>query len=351
MFENKNNFSTPISTLGKHGLIKHLTQSIQIQNSSTIKGIGDDAAVIDNLNDNTLVATDLLIENIHFDLTYTPLRHLGYKTVIAGISSILAMNAEPQQILISIAVSNRFPVEALEEIYEGINIACKHYSIDLVGGDTTTSISGLIINITSIGKAPKNTIIYRNGVKENDLLVVSGDLGASYFGFQILEREKKVFNVNPSMQPELDKYPYLLERYLKPEARKDIIDLIKELDLVPTSMINISEGLASAIIHLSKESHIGFDLYEEKIPLDNQTILTGEEFGIHPITAVLNGEGDFELLFTIPLSDRDKIKNNPNLSIIGHAKKDIINQLITLDNKGIPLTSQGWEAYLNQNNL
>lgn len=349
MIDDKNIFKTPISEYGEFGLIKHLTENFKISNPFTVKGIGDDASVSDPKNKKVLLSSDLLIENVHFNLAYTPLKHLGYKAVIAGISDIVAMNATPQQILISIGVSNRFPVEALDEIYDGIHIACKHYKLDLIGGDTVSSNSGLIINVTAVGYADGNEIVYRKGAQPNDLLVVSGDLGGAYFGLQVLERENVTFKSNPNLQPDLSQYSYILERQLKPEARTDVKDLLKDMNVHPTSMIDISDGLASEILHLSEQSKVGFSLYEEKLPIDNQVITTAEEFGINPVTGILNGGEDYEVLFTIPLSEANKIKHNPNFSIIGHATQDINNILITKGNdQTIPLTAQGWEAYLNR---
>lgn len=351
MLNNKNPYKTSISEYGEFGLINHLTQNFILNNPSTLQGIGDDAAVLDPKDKKILVSTDTLLENIHFNLAYTPLKHLGYKSVVAGLSDLVAMNAIPEQILISIAVSNRFPVEALEEIYTGINLACKHYAVDLVGGDTASSNLGLVINITTVGYAHKDEIVYRKGAKPNDLLVVSGDLGGAYFGLQVLERENSVFKVNPNLQPDLSGYTYILERQLKPEARTEIKSLLKEMDVHPTSMIDISDGLASEIIHLSQQSKVGFSIYEDKIPMDNQVITTAEEFGINPITGVLNGGEDYEILFTIPIEDHDKIKHNPNFTIIGHATENVENVLITQGNaQRIPLNAQGWSAHFSKSN-
>jgi len=349
MTDDKNLYKTPISELGKFGLIKHLTENFELSNESTLKAFGDDASVLNPQNKKTLVSTDMFVENIHFNLAYVPLKHLGYKTVVAGISDIIAMNAVPEQILVSIAVSNRFPVEALEEIYAGIRQACGYYRLDLVGGDTASSQSGLIINITSIGYAEESEIVYRKGAKPNDLVVVSGDLGGAYFGLQVLERENITFKTNPNFQPDLASYHYLLERQLKPEARTDVKSLLKDLDIHPTSMIDLSQGLASELISLSQASEVGFSIYEDKIPMDNQVLTTAEEFGINPVTGVLNGGEDYELLFTIPLEEHDKIKHNPNFSVIGHTAENKDNILITKGNaQAIPLISQGWEAYLRK---
>jgi thiamine-monophosphate kinase len=350
MLDDKNLYKTSISEYGEFGLIKHLTENFTLTNDSTVKGIGDDAAVLNPGDKKVLITSDILIENVHFNLAYTPLKHLGYKSVVISLSDLVAMNATPEQIILSIAVSNRFPVEALDEIYSGIHAACKHYAIDLVGGDTASSGLGLVINSTAVGYAKENEIVYRNGARPNDLLVVSGDLGGAYFGLQVLERENITFKSNPDLQPDLAGYSYILERQLKPEARTEIKRLLKELDIHPTSMIDISDGLASEIIHLSQQSNVGFSIYEEKIPMDNQVITTAEEFGINPVTGILNGGEDYEIVFTVPISEHDKISHNPNFTIIGHATESKNNVLITKGNSQvIPLTAQGWDAYLNKN--
>lgn len=347
MIEDKNPSLTPLDELGEFGLIEHLTQNFKPENKSTIKGIGDDAAVIDYESKQSVISTDMLIEGIHFNLAYVPLKHLGYKSVVINLSDIYAMNSKPEQIVVSIAVSNRFPVEALEELYEGINIACKKYKVDLVGGDTTSSNSGLVINITAIGLANKDDLVYRNGCSDKDLLVVSGDLGAAYLGLQVLERENEVFKVNPNMQPDLAPYDYIIGRQLKPEARMDIIQLLKDLEVKPTSMIDISDGLSSEVLHLSKQSGFGFRIYEEKIPLDPMVIRTADEFGINPVTCALNGGEDYELLFTIAQEDFQKIKGNPNLSVIGHvAEKGAENYMMLKDSdSAVKLTAQGWNSF------
>ena len=348
MLENKDTSKTNISTLGEFGLIEHLTKQFNIKNKSTLKGIGDDAAVIDAKSP-VVISTDLLIEGVHFDLSYMPLKHLGYKAVVVNLSDIYAMNAVPQQITVSIAVSNRFPVEALEELYAGIATAAKMYSIDVVGGDTTSSTSGLLISITAIGQAKKEDIVYRDGAQDNDLLVVSGDIGGAYLGLQVLEREKQVFKVNPNSQPDLDAYTYLIERQLKPEARKDIVELLLELDVKPTSMIDISDGLSSEILHLCKSSKVGCNLYEEKIPLDPQVISTCEEFKLDSTTIALSGGEDYELLFTVKQSDFTKVKANPHLTFIGHMtpEKEGVH-LISRANTKIPLIARGWNAMENE---
>ena len=345
MLEDKNQKKTNLSELGEFGLIKHLTKNLELKHNSTVKGIGDDAAVLDYKDKKTVVSTDLLIEGVHFDLSYVPLKHLGYKSVVVNLSDIYAMNALPTQITVSIAVSNRFPLEALEELYEGIALAAKIYDIDVIGGDTTSSNKGLIISITALGVAEENEIVYRNGAKPNDLLVVSGDIGAAYLGLQVLEREKEVFKVNPNNQPDLSLYTYIIERQLKPEARKDIPPLLKNLDVQPTAMIDISDGLSSEIIHLCKQSNTGCNLFEDKIPLDPQVISTCEEFNIDSTMVALSGGEDYELLFTISVNDFSKIKGNPNLTVIGHmtAENEGMHLITRADTK-IPITAQGWNA-------
>lgn len=292
----------------------------------------------------------MLAEGIHFNLGYVPLKHLGYKAVVVNLSDIAAMNAVPTQILVSVAVSNRFPVEALEEIYSGIALACDRYKIDLIGGDTTSSNAGLVLSITAIGLADEDKTTKRNGAKPNDLLVVTGDLGGAYMGLQILEREHSVYLANPNMQPEMEGYDYILERQLKPEARTDIKKKLEELDILPTSMIDVSDGLASEILHLSDQSGVGFHLYEEKVPMDSVTISTAEELNLNPAMAALNGGEDYELLFTISSSDFDKIKNHPDFTIIGHATEESQGNFLVArgSNQLIPLTAQGWDAFLNK---
>jgi len=346
MIEDKNQQRTPLSELGEFGLIDHLTNSFDIKHKSTIKSIGDDAAVIDIKNKQIIVTTDMLIEGVHFDLSYAPLKHLGYKAVVVNLSDVYAMNAEATQITISIAVSNRFPLEALEELYSGIETASKIYNIDVIGGDTTSSNSGLVISVTAIGEVKPEDVVYRNGAKPNDLLVVSGDLGGAYMGLQILEREKEVFKVNPNNQPDLDAYTYIMERQLKPEARKDIIKLLKDLEVKPTAMIDISDGLSSEILHICKASDVGCDLYEDKIPLDPQVISTCEEFDIDSTTVALNGGEDYELLMTISQSDFPKIKANPNLTVIGFiTDKNSGANLVTRAETKIPIQAQGWKNF------
>lgn len=349
MIEDKNKPKTSLAELGEFGLIDHLTKNFKIKQESTLKGIGDDAAVLDFKDKKAVVSTDLLVEGIHFDLSYMPLKHLGYKAVMVNLSDIYAMNATATQVTVSIAVSNRFPLEAIEELYEGIYAAAKTYNVDVIGGDTTSSTKGLLISVTAIGQANEEDIVYRNGAKANDLLVVTGDIGASYLGFQILEREKQVFQADPNNQPDLDMYSYLIERQLKPEARRDVSKLLKELEVKPTSMIDISDGLSSEIMHLCKQSEIGCNLYEEKIPLDQQVISACEEFNMDSTTIALNGGEDYELLFTVSQEDFPKIKANPNFTIIGHMSdaSEGMN-LITRGNQKIELKAQGWNSLENE---
>ncbi|MFK8268881.1 thiamine-phosphate kinase [Capnocytophaga cynodegmi] len=345
MIEDKNQQRTNLSDLGEFGLISHLTKNFEIKNSSTLKGVGDDAAVIDFKTKKAVISTDLLIEGIHFDLSYVPLKHLGYKSVVVNLSDIFAMNAKATQITVSIAVSNRFPLEALEELYEGIRLACEIYKVDLVGGDTTSSTRGLIISVTAIGEAESNEIVYRDGAKENDLIVVTGDLGGAYLGLQVLEREKAVFQVNPNSQPDLDMYSYIIERQLKPEARKDIPPLLRELGVLPTSMMDISDGLSSEILHICEQSGVGCRLFEDKIPLDPQVISTCEEFNLDSTTIALSGGEDYELLFTISQKDYDKIKGNPNLSVIGYiTNKEQGRYLVTRSGEAVEIIAKGWNA-------
>lgn len=349
MIEDKNPSRTPISELGEFGLIDHLTKNFKATQKSTIKSIGDDAAVLDFKSKQVVITTDILVEHVHFDLSYMPLKHLGYKAMIANLSDVYAMNASATQVTIAIAISNRFPLEALEELYAGIETASKIYGVDVVGGDTTSSTTGLIISITAVGEVNKNDVVYRSGAKPNDLLVVTGDLGAAYMGLQILEREKEVFKVNPNNQPDLEPYTYIVERQLKPEARKDIIKLLRDLKVKPTSMIDISDGLSSEIIHLCKQSNVGAVLYENKIPLDPQVISTCEEFNIDSTTIALNGGEDYELLMTIAQEDFPKIKGNPNLTIIGYmTEKEQGMHLITRGDALIPLIAKGWNALKDQ---
>lgn len=345
MLKNKNEQRTSLSELGEFGLIKHLTKHFTINCESTEKGIGDDAAVLEFGKKQVLVTTDLLIEGVHFDLSYMPLKHLGYKAVMVNLSDVYAMNGKATQITVSIAISNRFSLEALEEFYAGVQLACTTYDVDLVGGDTTSSTTGMLISITAIGEIDKKEVVYRNGAKPNDLLVVTGDLGAAYLGLQVLEREKQVFKANPNSQPDLEQYSYLVERQLKPEARKDIVELLKNLGVKPTAMIDISDGLSSEILHLTNQSEVGCDIYEDKIPLDPQVISTCEEFKLDATTIALSGGEDYELLFTISQEDFDKIKGNPNLTVIGYiTDKSQGAHLITRANQKVELIAQGWNS-------
>ncbi|MFB9120470.1 thiamine-phosphate kinase [Bergeyella porcorum] len=350
MLENRNQNLTPIAQLGEFGLIKHLTENFSLQNPSSEISVGDDAAVINPEGKKIVVTTDVLAEGVHFNLGYVPLKHLGYKAVVVNLSDLAAMNALPTQILVSLAVSNRFPVEALEEIYSGIRLACERYKVDLVGGDTTSSTSGLVMSITAIGMEKTETIVSRKGAKPNDLLVVTGDLGGAYLGLQILEREHAVYLANPNMQPEMEGYDYILERQLKPEARTDIKSKLEELNLLPTAMIDISDGLASEILHLSDQSKVGFRLYEEKIPLDTLTITTADELNLNPTMCALSGGEDYELLFTIAPEDYDKIKNHPDFTVIGHATdwEQGNNMVLRGSNELSPITAQGWDAFLKR---
>ncbi len=347
MIEDKNPLRTPVEQLGEFGLIDHITKNFEIQNSSTIKSIGDDAAVV-KFEKHTVITTDMLVEGIHFDLSYVPLKHLGYKSIMVNLSDVYAMNAVATQVTVSIAISNRFPVEAVEELYDGIAMACKNYNVDLIGGDTTASTSGLIISVTAIGEQDKDKIVYRNGASDGDLLVVSGDVGAAYMGLQILEREKAVFKANPNSQPDIEAYSYLIERQLKPEARKDISKLLAELDVHPTSMIDVSDGLSSEMIHLCKQSKVGMKLYEDKIPLDPTVISACEEFNLDSTTVALSGGEDYELLFTIKQEDFPKIKANPSLSIIGHVlpQADGIH-LVTRGGEQVAIKAMGWNSFEN----
>lgn len=341
------NKRTEIEQLGEFGLIQALTKKFSNQNESTIVGIGDDAAVIKKDDDSSLlISTDTLIEGVHFNLMYSPLKHLGYKAITSSISDICAMNGIPQQVTISLAVSNRFPLEALEELYEGVKIACEKYNVDLIGGDTTSSLSGLMISVTAIGTAKNKEITYRKGAKEFDLVVVTGDLGAAYMGLQVLEREKEVFKSNPNIQPDLDGHDYIMERQLKPEARKDVVGYLKELNIIPTSMIDISDGLASEIMHICKASNVGCHIYDEKIPIDAKTSMTAIDFNLDPATCALNGGEDYELLFTISQDDFNKLKGNPNMTVIGHITNEKDGKYyIDKNGSAIELSAQGWNHF------
>lgn len=350
MLEDKN--QKPVSELeelGEFGLIKHLTENIELQNKSSLKGVGDDAAVIEYKNKQTVVTTDLLVEGIHFDMLYMPLKHLGYKAVSVNLSDVYAMNAIPKQITVSIAVSNRMSVEGLEDLYEGILLACNIYGVDLVGGDTTSSTSGLIISITALGEGEKDKLVYRNGAKENDLVCVSGDLGGAFMGLQLLEREKQIFNENSKVQPDFSGYDYLLERQLKPEPRKDVVDMFEEIGVKPTSMIDVSDGLSSDLIHICQQSEVGCTIYEDKIPLDYTTVNAAEEMKLDPTVCALNGGEDYELLFTISLDDYEKIKDQKRVSVIGHITSDKGSyQFVSKSEQVQELTAQGWSSILKK---
>lgn len=338
---------TELESLGEFGLIEHLTKEFKNHNSTTLFGIGDDAAVI-SISDNEaqLISTDLLIEGVHFNLMYMPLKHLGYKAIAVNVSDICAMNGVAEQVTVSLAVSNRFPIEALEELYEGINTACKVFNVDLIGGDTSTSMSGLTISVTAVGRVEKSKIAYRSGAKENDILIATGDLGAAYMGLQVLEREKEVYNANPAIQPDLDGHDYIIERQLKPEARVDVIGFLKKLDVVPTAMIDISDGLASEIMHICKSSDVGCHIYDEKIPIDAKTSMTAMDFNLDPVTCALNGGEDYELLFTIRQEDFDKVKGNPHMTPIGHiTHKNDGMYYIDKSGSAIELQAQGWNHF------
>ncbi len=344
MFDNKE--KTNLNEMGEFGLIKHLTQTIQLTNESSVKGIGDDAAVLDFKDKKTLISTDLLLENVHFDLRYVPLKHLGYKAIQVNLSDIYAMNGIASQVTISIGVSSKFPLEALEELYAGALIACEKYKVDLVGGDTSTSTQGLVISVTSIGYAETDEIAYRSGAKEGDLLCVSGDLGGAYVGLQLLEREKQIYLENPEIQPDLEGKDYIIERQLKPEARRDVVELFRHLHVKPHAMIDVSDGLASEILHICKASNLGCKLYEDKIPIDPMTYETAREFGLDPTVCALSGGEDYELLFTVPQSDYDKVKNQLDISIIGYMTEPAAGQkMISKSGSEHDIVAQGWNAF------
>ncbi len=337
--------TTPISKLGEFGLIDHLTKNIKVRNASSVKGIGDDAAVIDMGDKYQLISNDLLVEGVHFDLSYMPLKHLGYKSVAVNVSDICAMNGVAKQITLGLAMSNRFTVEALEEFYEGIRLACEHYGVDLVGGDTTSSTSGLMVSVTILGEVKKDNVVYRNGAKVNDLVICTGDLGAAYLGLQLLNREKEIFKDNPTMQPDLTGNDYVLRRQLKPEAGVKYIKILRELDITPNSMIDISDGLSSEVLHLAKSSNVGITIHEDKIPIDYTTMNLANEFNINPITCALSGGEDYELLFTISQAHYDKFKKDVDFTIIGYVTDASEgNNFITKDGSSHPLTAQGWDA-------
>lgn len=337
---------TELSQLGEFGLIERIKSKFQNQNSTTIKGIGDDAAILAASEKELLVSTDMLLEGIHFNLSYMPLQHLGYKAVAVNVSDIAAMNGTAEQIVLSLAISNRFSLEAIDALFEGVHAACKNYNVDLVGGDTSSSAAGLVISITVIGRVEKENVVQRNGAKANDIICVTGDLGAAYMGLQVLEREKEVFLSNPDMQPDLEKYEYLVGRQLKPEARMDIIHELLDKNCLPTSMIDISDGLASELFHLGKNSNLGVKIFEDKVPIDHDTFETAIEFKLDPITCALHGGEDYELLFTINPADYDKIKNHPDIHFIGHMHTDPTQHvLVTKQQTVVPLQAQGWNHF------
>lgn len=337
---------TEISEIGEFGLIDRLAKGVEQQNKETIKGIGDDAAVFDMGDELLLTSSDMLLEGVHFDLSYMPLQHLGYKSIAVNVSDIAAMNGVPKQVTVNLGLSNRFSVEAIELIYEGIKAACKEYKVDLVGGDTTSSQSGLIISVTVLGVSTKEKVAYRNGAKENDILCVTGDLGGAFVGLQVLEREKQEFLVNPEMQPQLDKYEYIVGRQLRPKARMDIIHEFNDLDIKPTSMIDISDGLASESFHLCKESNLGVAIYEDKLPIEKQTYETAAEFSIDPNACALNGGEDYELLFTIGQDDFEKIKNHADIHTIGYMQASQKGRtFVTRNQNVVELQAQGWKHF------
>ena len=336
---------TEIATLGEFGLIRHLTKDIELKNASTREGVGDDAAVMDYGDKEVLMTTDLLLEGVHFDLTYVPLKHLGYKSAVVNFSDIYAMNGQPKQITVSIGLSKRFCIEDLEELYSGIRLACDVYGVDLVGGDTSASMTGLCISITCLGEGEKGKVVYRSGARETDLICVSGDLGAAYMGLQLLEREKRVFNGEKDFTPDFSGKEYLLERQLKPEARKDVIEMLRNAGVQPTAMMDVSDGLSSELLHISKASNVGCRVYEDRIPIDYQTAVMAEQFNMNLVTAALNGGEDYELLFTVPLTDHDKVESLNGIKVIGHiTKPELGNYLIGRDGGEVELKAQGWNS-------
>ncbi len=337
---------TELNQIGEFGLIDRIQKQFSMQNPTSVLGIGDDAAIVDAGDDYLLVTTDMLLEGIHFDLSYMPLQHLGYKAVAVNVSDIAAMNGKPEQITIGLALSNRFSIEAIDALYSGIHAACENYKVDLIGGDTTASASGLVISITAIGRVAKDKVVRRSNAKNNDIICVTGDLGAAYLGLQVLEREKQVFLTNPEMQPDLEKYEYLVGRQLKPEARMDIVHELADKNIVPTSMIDISDGLASELMHLGKSSNLGVKIFEENVPIDSMTYETAIEFKLDPITCALNGGEDYELLFTISPADHEKLKNHPDIHFIGHMHSNTQqNLMVTKQQSVVPLKAQGWNHF------
>lgn len=336
---------TEIATLGEFGLIRHLTEKIELKNPSTLKGVGDDAAVLDYADKQVLITTDLLLEGIHFDLMYVPLKHLGYKSAVVNFSDIYAMNGRPKQITVSLGISRRFCIEDMEELYAGIRLACDIYGVDLVGGDTSASRTGLTISITCVGEGEKGKVVYRSGARETDLICVSGDLGAAYMGLQLLEREKSVFQGEKDFTPDFSGKEYLLERQLKPEARKDIVEALERAGIVPTAMMDISDGLSSELLHISKASGVGCRIYEDRIPIDYQTAVMAEQFNMNLATAALNGGEDYELLFTVPLTDHEKVEAMEGVKVIGHiTRPELGNYLVGRDGGEVELRAQGWNS-------
>lgn len=339
---------TELQELGEFKLIDTLTEKLTLQHQSSVQGVGDDAAIIDAGEHYTLVTTDMLLEGIHFDLTYCPLQHLGYKAVVANVADVTAMNGVPEQITVSIAVSNRFSLEALQTLYQGISLACEHYRVDLVGGDTASATAGLTISITAIGSVAKDRVCLRRGARPHDIICVTGDLGGAYIGLQVLNREKRVFEADPDTQPVLEPYEYMVQRQLKPAARVDIIRAMDELQLVPTAMIDISDGLASELFHISKAAGVGITIHEDRLPIDNRTYETAVSFGLDPIMCAANGGEDYELLFTIKQQDLKKVENHPDIALIGYttAPTQGLN-LVTKSGSVVPLVAQGWQHHKN----
>jgi thiamine-monophosphate kinase len=344
--------TTPINSIGEFGLIERLTSNIKLhEENKTVKGIGDDTAVIQTGNQLTLLTKDLLVEGVHFNVMYTPLKHLGYKSVVVNLSDIYAMNGKPTHIIAGIAISSRYTVEALEEIYEGMKLACEKYKVDFVGGDTTSSYSGLSISVTALGKVNSDKITYRSGANPDDLICVSGNIGGAYAGLLVLEREKEVFKANPDFKPDLKEFSYALERQLKPEARKDVVELLNNINIRPTSMIDISDGLASEVLHLCKKSNKGAAIYEEKLPVDTQTATIAHDFKIDPTTFALNGGEDYELLFTIAQQDYEKLKDNEVITVIGHITDNPLQtDLVTTSGSFVSLKAQGWDSFGKEKN-
>ena len=341
---------TEISTLGEFGLIDHLTKNFVSKNESTLRGVGDDCAVINYGDKRMLVTTDLLLEGVHFDLRYVPLKHLGYKAVVVNLSDIYAMNGNPRQITVSLGISKRFTLEHIEELYAGIRLACEEYGVDLVGGDTSASVTGLLISVTAIGEADPDDIVYRNGAHDTDLICVSGDLGAAYMGLQLLERERQVAEgvKDDTFQPDFAGKEYLLERQLKPEARRDVIAELRQLGIRPTAMMDVSDGLSSELLHICKASGVGCRIYEDRIPIDYQTAIQAEEFNMNLVTAAMNGGEDYELLFTVPLTDHEKVSQMKTVRLIGRITKPELGPcLVTRDNQELPIRAQGWNAFTN----